>query len=247
MKTIKFLFACLFATIFANAQENVPPHMMSDVEVTPPKFTAVKYSPTNNENSLKTFIAENFKYDSEFSRVTEGTEVVRFIINTDGSLSNIEVVNSVSPEVDNLITGIIDKTDYMWMPGKNNGVPVAMEKEVAIEVKLGMSESSATKRDFNEIARTYFTKGADKLFNDGKTKKAIRQFESAVRYKPYDEATLYMLAICELDQGNSQAAQAYVERFKKQGGNVDFLEDNLAEKVKSMDAYEEFTQIFATK
>lgn len=237
----------MLVAIFAHAQESVPPYTMEDVEVTPPKFTAVKYSPTDNTNALKTYIANNFKYDADFGEAAEGTQVVKFIINSDGSLSNIEVVNSVSPTVDDLITNILAETDYMWMPGKNNGVPVAMEKEIAIQIKLGMTESAAEDRDFTEIAQDYFTKGAEKLFFDQKTKKAIRCFEAAARYRPYDQGTLYMLALCEVDRGNMDAAQAYVERFRKLGGDKDILEENLAQDVKSVDGYELLSQLFATE
>lgn len=247
MKTIKLLFVCMLASLFAYAQENVPTHMMTDVEVTPPKFTAVKYNPGDNTNSLKTHIANNFKYDAEFGEATEGTEVVRFTINTDGSLSDIEVVNSVSPAVDKLLLSILEETNNMWMPGKNNGVPVAMEKEVAIQVKLGMTESVAENRDFTEIAREHFTKGSEKLFFDQKTRKAIKHFETAVRYRPYDQSALYMLALCEADRGNIEAAQEYVDRFSKLGGDKNILEQDLAQDVKSPNGYELLSQLFATK
>ncbi|WP_319501678.1 hypothetical protein [uncultured Draconibacterium sp.] len=244
MKTIKILFICMIASIFAYAQENVPPHMMGDVEVMPPKFTAVKYT-ADDANSLKNYIAQRFANQTESEQVREGTQVVQFVVNTDGTVSNIHTVNSVSPTIDNLITGILEETDYMWKPGQNNGVPVAMEKEIAIQIKVGPTSTSADRRDFTEIAKGHFSKGAEKLFVDGKTKKAVRYFESAIRYKPYDQATLYMLTICELDRGNSQKAQAYIDRFKKQGGNLDILEENLAQKVKSMEAYDELSQLFA--
>lgn len=237
----------MLATLFAYAQEEVPPYMMTDVEVTPPKFTAVKYNATESTNSLKTYIANNFKYDADFAEATEGTEVVRFNINTDGSLSDIKVVNSVSPTIDELITGILEETNYMWMPGKNNGVPVAMEKEIAIQIKLGMTESAAENRDFTEIAQDHFTKGAEKLFIDRKTKKAIKHFETAVRYRPYDQGTLYMLALCEVDRGNTEAAQAYVDRFRKLGGDKELLEEQLAQDLKGVDGYEQLSQLFATK
>ena len=247
MKTIKLLFVCMLATLFAYAQENVPPYMMTDVEVTPPKFTAVKYSPVDNTNSLKTYIANNFKYDADFGGSAEGTEVVKFTVNADGRLSDIQIVNSVSPTVDNLITSILEETDYMWMPGKNNGTPVAMEKEIAIQVKLGMTESSAENRDFTVIAQDHFTKGAEKLFFDRKTKKAIKHFESAIRYRPYDQGTLYMLALCEVDRGNREAAQAYVDRFRKLGGDKNILEEELAQKLKNVEGYELLSELFATK
>ncbi|WP_321372261.1 energy transducer TonB [uncultured Draconibacterium sp.] len=247
MKTIKILFVCMLAAIFAHAQETVPPYMMHDVEVTPPKFTAVKYTQPENANSLKAYISQNFEYNPEFGKTVEGTEVVKFVINTDGRVSDVEVVNSVSSTVDRLITNIIEETDYMWVPGKNNGVPVAMEKEIAVKIKLGMTEKSAERRDFTEIARNYFTKGSEKLFFDRKAKKAIKQFELAIRYRPYDQAALYMLALCEMDQGNENAAQAYVDRFKELGGDLNLMDASLTEHIKSIEAHEDLAKLFAIK
>lgn len=247
MKTIRLLLVCMLAAVFAHAQENVPPYMMTDVEVTPPKFTAVKYTQPADANSLKAYIASNFASQTDFNQSSEGTAVLQFVINTDGSVSDIEVVNSVSPTVDDLLTAILEETDHMWIPGKNNGAPVAMEKEIAVQVKLGITESSAAQRDFTEIAEDHFTKGAEKLFFDRKTKKAINHFETAIRYRPYDQGTLYMLALCEMDQGNSDKAQAYVDRIQKLGGDKDLLEDKLAEDVKSIGAYDQLSALFATK
>lgn len=237
----------MLTAIFAYAQETVPPFLMNDVEVTPPKFTAVEYTQPEDANSLKVFIANSFASQTNFMQSSEGTAVVQFVINTDGSVSDIQVVNSVSSTVDDLIAAILEETDYMWIPGKNNGVAVAMEKEVAVQVKLGITENAAEQRDFTEIAREYFTKGGEKLFVDRKTKRAIKHFEAAARYRPYDQGTLYMLALCEMDRGNTDAAQEYVERIKKLGGDKDLLEEYLSEDVKSIDAYEQLSQLFATK
>jgi len=247
MKTIKILFICMVAAIFAHAQESVPPYVMDGVEVTPPKFTAVKYTAPAIENALKTHIAQNFDYKPDFGDALEGTEVVQFIINTDGTLSDIEIVNSVSPSADKEIKRVLQATDNMWIPGKNNGVPVAMEKEIAIQIKHGSSESLAYQRDFTEIARGFFTKGSEKLLVEHKTKQAIRQFKVAVRYQPYDKSTLYMLALCELDLNNSKAAQAYVERIQKLGGIDEVPIENFAENIKNIDSYNVLTQLLTTK
>ncbi len=247
MKTIKILFICIVAAIFAHAQESVPPYVMDGVEVTPPKFTAVKYTASAHENLLKTHITQNFDYQPEFGEALEGTEVVQFVINTDGSLSDIKVVNSVSASADKAIKRVLQSTDYMWIPGKNNGVPVAMEKEIAIQIKHGATESSAHQRNFTEIARGFFTKGSEKLLVEHKTRQAIKQFKVAMRYKPYDQSTLYMLALCELDLNNSKAAQAYVDRIKKLGGSDYITDENLAENLKNIKAYKELKQLLATK
>ncbi len=244
MKTIKILFICMLATLFVTAQ-NVPPFALEEVEVVPPKFTSQKISLANGEESIKTFIAQNFVYP-EGNRLQEGTEVVQFTINTNGKLSNFKVVNSVSLAIDKEIISILENTDHMWIPGKNNGIPVNMEKEIAVQVKVGYSKSNANDRDFTSIARGYFTKGATKLFVHQKAKKALNQFEEAMRYRPYDQGILLMLALCEMELGHTESATAYVDRIKEIDEN-EVKSDLLTESIRNTDAYKELEQLLATR
>lgn len=233
----------MFAVIYVSAQ-NIHPHTLSEVEVSPPAFTAVKVVEENSKESIDNYIAKEFRMPPVIGTVHEGTEVVQFVVNPSGKLSDFNIINSVSPEVDQEIIRVLQTTNNMWIPGKNNGIPVAMEKEIAVAVKTGTTDAEAFKKDFMEIARTYFTRGAKKLYFHGKTKNALKQFEIAIRYKPYDKGLLMLRALCKMELGETEAAKQDLARIKKLGG-IDSSSPYLSEDIKKIKSYEEIAELLA--
>ncbi len=215
MKTIKILFICMVAAIFANAQQ-VQPINIEEIAVTPPKFTALKL--LANENPLHQFIAENFIYPSEQFSYHQGVEVVRFVVNPSGEISDIKIINSVSREVDSEMRRVLQLTNHMWAAGKNNGSPVPMDVEVAVAVKYGEPNPSGIAEEFTSKAQEYFSRGATSLLIKHKTKQALRNFQNATRYVPYDKGTLFMLAICNLEMGEKGEASVHLSRIRELGG-----------------------------
>jgi hypothetical protein len=178
MKTIKILLICMFAVVYVSAQ-NVHPNTIAETEVNQPKFMAVKMADNTMQNSLHKYIAQNFKYPmSEVNH--EGTEVVHFVIDATGEVSNFKIINSVSPKIDKEIIRVLESTDNMWIPGQTNGVPVAMEKEIAIKIVASIASGNPVHKDFTEIARTYYTKGSEKLLLEHKSKQALRSFDRGI-------------------------------------------------------------------
>ncbi len=236
MKTINFLLFCMITAIFVQAQ-NVPPHTLSEVEVIPPKFTAIEAVKWETGVSINDYISENFTYPSIIGLPHEGTEVVQFAITQTGGIGDITIINSVSKAVDEEIIRVLKNTDHMWRPGQNNGIPVVMEKEIAIQIKTGATERTATNRDFTEIATGYFQKGAKKLVVKQKPRQALHQFEWAARYKPYDKSTLFMLALCKLELGQNEAAYKDIARIKKLGGSTTAFTEQLAENTQNLESY----------
>ncbi len=215
MKTIKILFICMLAAFFANAQ-NVAPFTLEEVAVTPPKFTAVKN--VDDQNPLHKFIADNFVYPVASGTILEGTEVVKFVVNPSGKLSDFEVINSVSRDIDKEVIRVMKMTNDMWVAGRQNGIPAAMEREIAIMIKTGETNSDASASDFDKKAEAFFIKGSNKLLVKQKPQQALRNYEVASRYKPYDKSTLTMLAICKLELGKKKSAMADIARIKQLGG-----------------------------
>ena len=79
---------------------------------------------TGGNEALKKFKEENVKFPPEIKSLgIEGIVMVRFIIEKDGSVSNIKVMNGVSPTLD---AEAIRVTKMMppWQPGKEKGKPV---------------------------------------------------------------------------------------------------------------------------
>lgn len=78
-------------------------------------------------NALNTFIASNLKYPV-FAQEEgiQGRVVVKFIVEKDGSISNVEVDRSVSPSLDNEAMRVV-KAMPKWIPGQINGKAVKVE------------------------------------------------------------------------------------------------------------------------
>jgi TonB family protein len=69
-------------------------------------------------------IKKNTNYPPEAEkREIQGTVIVKFIVKKDGSVHNIEVIQSVSPLLDEEAIRIIELMDK-WIPGYKDGKPV---------------------------------------------------------------------------------------------------------------------------
>lgn len=80
-------------------------------------------SPRTNfadESDLAHFIYSNMKYPIEAKeREIQGTVRIEFVIETNGNVSNINIVNSVGGGCDNEAVRLIQET--RWIPGTKNG------------------------------------------------------------------------------------------------------------------------------
>ena len=78
-------------------------------------------------NALNTFIVSNLKYPVfAQEKGIQGRVVVKFIVEKDGSISNVEVDRSVDPGLDNEAMRVV-KAMPKWIPGQINGKAVKVE------------------------------------------------------------------------------------------------------------------------
>lgn len=78
-------------------------------------------------NALNTFIASNLKYPiAAAENGIQGRVIVKFIVEKDGSISNVEVDRSVDPYLDNEAMRVV-KAMPKWIPGQINGKAVKVE------------------------------------------------------------------------------------------------------------------------
>lgn len=78
-------------------------------------------------NALNTFIVSNLKYPVfTQEKGIQGRVVVKFIVEKDGSISNVEVDRSVNPVLDNEAMRVV-KAMPKWIPGQLNGKAVKVE------------------------------------------------------------------------------------------------------------------------
>ncbi|MCY1721443.1 energy transducer TonB [Prolixibacteraceae bacterium Z1-6] len=236
MKTIKIFIACLFVSTYVFAQENVPPYTLSDRNNDPPEFTAVEN--TNHQKSLEQFIDENFKPRSNNGWSEEGTAVVKFVIGPSGQVSDFKIINGVSFYINQEIIRVLRKTNHMWTPGYTNGFPVAIQKEITIEINPNGT-------NFQQVARNYFTKGAKKFLVEGKTQAASKCFAKAIRYNPNDKGLLFMNALCMSEMGDVESVKQAVSRIEELGG-IDNRSITIAENVKERESYAQINAMLST-
>jgi len=235
MKRIILLSFTLLMTLGLWAQEH---HVSEEVIVKPPKFTGEKVQLQSNEMSIQNYITENMQYPAEdLTYKREGTEVIRFTVETDGRLSNYEVVNSVSRAMDDELIRVLSSTSGYWLPGQNNDVDVAMQREVAIACKVLNEGLETTQTNFKVVATNYFRQGSKLLYTKHHPQRAIAKFDRGIRYMPYDANLLVMRGYARFAAGDRDGAIADWKIVKSQTGIDNLL--SIANEYNDLEGYSE--------
>lgn len=91
--------------------------------------------PGGDEGMMK-FLTENVKYPKEaIDNGTGGKVLVEFIVECDGSLSDVKVQKSVAPALDNEAVRVV-KAMPKWKPGTNGGKTVRVKHTLPVTFKL---------------------------------------------------------------------------------------------------------------
>lgn len=137
MKTSTILFLLAIATVFLTATDvaaqtcRINSGVSADgsisyIEVFEYDFVEEKPTFPGGGAELVNFINKNRRYPAEaYSMGIEGRVVCSFVVNSDGSVSNISVIRGVEPTLNKEAKRIISKMPH-WSPGKieDNAVPV---------------------------------------------------------------------------------------------------------------------------
>lgn len=84
------------------------------------------------QSALMTFLGQNINYPEEaIKKDIKGRVIVQFVVETDGSISNVNIIKSVDPLLDNEAARVI-KSMPNWIPGSNNGKPVRVRFAIPI-------------------------------------------------------------------------------------------------------------------
>ncbi len=88
------------------------------------------------ERKMLEHIYSNLEYPQKaIDSGTEGMAVISFVIQEDGSLSDIKLLRSVSPECDSAALKVINEFPN-WIPGKQAGKPVPVHFNLPIRFKM---------------------------------------------------------------------------------------------------------------
>lgn len=87
--------------------------------------------------SFNYWVARNIKYPkAAVKNNIQGQVKIRFVIEKDGSISNIEVVSSPNPILSEEALRVIKQSPAEWTPGKQRNTPVRVRFEIPVDFYL---------------------------------------------------------------------------------------------------------------
>lgn len=138
--TLALLFS---SNAFAAAENDVKPTEVSALEVSSEQKSEEIYVKvekkaefTGGKVALIDFLRKNVSYPVEaMSNGIQGTVIVAFIVNKDGSIGDVEVVRSIDPLLDAEAVRVV-KAMPNWAPARNQDKPVRSKFRLPISFKL---------------------------------------------------------------------------------------------------------------
>ena len=130
-------------------------------------FTVVEEMPQfpGGMGEAMRFLAQNIKYPKAAQQAKiEGRVIVQFVVGKDGSVSDIQIMRSVSPDLDAeaiRVVGMMPK----WIPGKQRGKAVTVKFTMPIMFRLQGSEPKKEESPYVQM-HLNVEKGADKDYVD---------------------------------------------------------------------------------
>jgi len=103
------------------------------------------------EQEMIKFLTKTMKYPTEAQKKgIQGRVVVRFVVMPDGSVQNVVVMRSVDPLLDAEAIRVIESMPN-WIPGRQNGVAVAVYYTMPIVFKLADEKQTKSKKETSAI------------------------------------------------------------------------------------------------
>ena len=99
-------------------------------------FTEVQAEFQGGMDGWYSYLKSNLTYPKQPQRMgIEGTVFLRFVINTDGSIQDVEVVRSVDSQLDAAAVDVIQNSPK-WKSARHHGRPVRSRMTIPIKFKL---------------------------------------------------------------------------------------------------------------
>ena len=128
LKVALMMLVLLFSFMTSTAQTKKNDMVFDVVEVMP-QFPG-------GQIAMLKYIMENIKYPEQAMKEgIQGRVTVRFIVEKDGSISDVKPVLSVHPLLNKEAVRVV-KSMPKWSPGKHNGKPVRVRFNLPVMFKL---------------------------------------------------------------------------------------------------------------
>lgn len=103
-------------------------------------FDKVDVMPTFKEGDLNQWISRNLTYPAIAAENNiQGKVIVCFVVERDGSISDVQVVRSVDPALDREAVRVV-KCMPKWNPGRHNGKRVRVKFTLPINFRFTVEE-----------------------------------------------------------------------------------------------------------
>lgn len=116
---------------------NTPPPAPAE-EVSNKVFTVVEQMPSfpGGMGALNAYLHNNVRYPTVAQENgVQGRVVISFVVERDGSITDVQVARSVDPSLDKEAVRVINSMPK-WQPGKQNGSSVRVKYNVPVNFKL---------------------------------------------------------------------------------------------------------------
>lgn len=128
LKVALMMLVLLFSFMTSTAQTKKN-NMVFDVVEVMPQFPG-------GQIAMMKYIMENMKYPEQAMKEgIQGRVTVRFIVEKDGSISDVKPVLSVHPLLNKEAVRVVESMPK-WSPGKHNGKPVRVRFNLPVMFKL---------------------------------------------------------------------------------------------------------------
>lgn len=122
-----------------------PDYPVYEVVETMPEY------PDGGMSGMMQFLSKNIRYPVNAQKNgTQGRVTVHFVVNADGSLSNIGIIRGVDPELDGEAVRVISAMPK-WKPGTQGGKPVRVKYTVPVMFRL--KDDAVPKEDYKPIEK----------------------------------------------------------------------------------------------
>ena len=100
-------------------------------------------------DSLFSYLSSSIRYPviAEENGV-EGRVILTFVVERDGTITDVKVVRSIDPSLDKEAVRVI-KSMPKWIPGKNKGKPIRMQYTIPVTFRLNHEEALKAKEPIN--------------------------------------------------------------------------------------------------
>ena len=128
LKVALMMFVLLFSFMTSTAQTKKNDMVFDVVEVMP-QFPG-------GQIAMLQYLMKNIKYPEQAMKEgIQGRVTVRFIVEKDGSISDVKPILSVHPLLNKEAVRVVESMPK-WSPGKQNGKPVRVRFNVPVMFKL---------------------------------------------------------------------------------------------------------------